>query len=250
MSKLALTLPALRWNGVSVPPGAAARSAANALRRNCKHGWTATSIQQLQAIPTDTPELAFLGRSNVGKSSLLNALMGTSKMKLVRTSARPGYTRYLQGYSVMGGKLTLVDTPGYGFKSQEEWGELIMHFIRERPCVRRTFVLIEASHGIKSSDEALIRHLANAGAPFQIVMTKADKRGKSLGALERFEKDMVDLKSQLSRLRGASLWSEILAVSERITGSTDQLAASLLAAAGLEITASSAAKISSKSCVA
>jgi GTP-binding protein len=132
----------------------------------------------VDALPPDTlPEIAFAGRSNVGKSSLLNAL--TRRTSLARVSHTPGRTRQLNFFA-LGGRLMLVDMPGYGYaeaaKSEiARWTELIRVYLRGRASLRRACLLIDARHGIKEVDRPLMKMLDEAAVSCQIVLTKADK---------------------------------------------------------------------------
>jgi GTP-binding protein len=136
--------------------------------------------------PEGPPEIAFAGRSNVGKSSLINAL--TSQKGLARTSNTPGRTQELNffvpdGYSGSMDDLppmTLVDMPGYGYaeapKDQvEKWTDLVFSYLQGRVTLKRVFVLIDARHGIKKNDEDVLSLLDKAAVSYQIVLTKADK---------------------------------------------------------------------------
>lgn len=123
------------------------------------------------------PEIAFAGRSNVGKSSLLNALTG--QKGLARASNTPGRTREIN-YFDLGGALRLVDLPGYGYarvsrKDVEAWTRLTRDFLRGRSVLRRVCVLIDSRHGLKSSDLEVMDLLDEAAVIYQIVLTKTDK---------------------------------------------------------------------------
>jgi GTP-binding protein len=135
--------------------------------------------------PLGTVEVAFAGRSNVGKSSLLNALTG--RKDLARTSNTPGRTRLLNFFD-LGGRLILVDLPGYGYARAPKteiarWNQLTRGFLRGRSQLRRICLLIDARHGLKSSDEEVMAGLDTAAVSYQIVLTKADK--VKPGALKR-----------------------------------------------------------------
>jgi GTP-binding protein len=128
--------------------------------------------------PADRIEIAFAGRSNVGKSSLINALTG--QRELARTSNTPGRTQALNIFESDGAPWRLVDMPGYGFaeapKSQvKQWTSLIHDYLRGRAPLRRLFALIDARHGIKSADETMMNELDNLAVSYQGVLTKADK---------------------------------------------------------------------------
>ncbi|MHA1538689.1 MAG: ribosome biogenesis GTP-binding protein YihA/YsxC [Alphaproteobacteria bacterium] len=127
--------------------------------------------------PDALPEIAFAGRSNVGKSSLLNALTG--RKKLARTSNTPGRTREINFFD-LGGQLSLADLPGYGFarapKSQvRSWTQLVRGYLAGRASLRRLCLLIDARHGIKDSDREIMVLLDSAAVIYQAVLTKADK---------------------------------------------------------------------------
>ena len=136
------------------------------------------SVARLEDLPPDDlPEVAFAGRSNVGKSSLVNALTG--RRTLARTSNTPGRTQQLNFFD-LGGRLTLVDLPGYGYAKAsrsevDKWVELIRLYLRGRVGLRRLCLLIDARHGIKPSDREMMDLLEDAAVVYQIVLTKADK---------------------------------------------------------------------------
>ncbi|MCU0911846.1 MAG: ribosome biogenesis GTP-binding protein YihA/YsxC [Rhodobacteraceae bacterium] len=127
--------------------------------------------------PADRLEVCFAGRSNVGKSSLINALTG--RRNLARASNTPGRTQEIN-YFTLGAERYLVDLPGYGFaeapvKVVEKWQRLLKAYLSGRATLRRAFVLIDTRHGIKSVDEDILTLLDRAAVTFQVVLTKADK---------------------------------------------------------------------------
>ena len=137
------------------------------------------SAPALQFLPeSDRPEVAFAGRSNVGKSSLLNALV--RRRGLARASNTPGRTQELNYFETPGVALFLVDMPGYGFAEApkdkvESWTRLVKAYLRGRPTLVRVFLLIDARHGLKSVDLDLMELMDEAAVSYQAVLTKADK---------------------------------------------------------------------------
>jgi GTP-binding protein len=137
------------------------------------------SAPSLDTLPgADRPEIAFAGRSNVGKSSLINALV--KRRGLARTSNTPGRTQELNFFLTPGVPLYLVDMPGYGFAEApkdkvEAWTRLVKAFLRGRPTLLRVFLLIDARHGLKKVDLDLMALLDEAAVSYQGVLTKADK---------------------------------------------------------------------------
>ncbi len=138
----------------------------------------ATAASSLESLPRAAGiEIAFAGRSNVGKSSLINAITG--RKALARTSHTPGRTQELIFFSA-GGELTLVDMPGYGYAEApkakvKEWTDLIHAYLRGRPNLARVYVLIDSRHGLKPVDEPVFRSLDDAAVNYQIILTKADE---------------------------------------------------------------------------
>jgi GTP-binding protein len=127
--------------------------------------------------PVGAPEVAFAGRSNVGKSSLVNALTG--RLSLARTSRTPGRTQELIFFDLHG-KARLVDMPGYGYAAASKekaaaWGGLMRDYLRCRPTLLRVFVLVDGRHGLKESDQETMRLLDAAAVSYAIVLTKADE---------------------------------------------------------------------------
>jgi GTP-binding protein len=138
------------------------------------------SAPGLQHLPDpDVPEIAFAGRSNVGKSSLLNAL--TNRKGLARTSNTPGRTQELNFFDVGRPKqIRLVDMPGYGFAEApkdlvKRWRFLVNDYLRGRAVLRRAFVLVDSRHGLKPVDVEIMEMLDGAAVNYQLILTKSDK---------------------------------------------------------------------------
>ncbi|MBB1490520.1 MULTISPECIES: ribosome biogenesis GTP-binding protein YihA/YsxC [unclassified Paracoccus (in: a-proteobacteria)] len=135
--------------------------------------------------PADRPEVCFAGRSNVGKSSLINALTG--RKGIARASNTPGRTQELNFFA-LGERGYLVDLPGYGYAQApvavvQKWQALLKQYLAGRPNLRRAFALIDARHGIKPVDHEIMTLLDRSAVPFQVVVTKADKIGR--GTMEQ-----------------------------------------------------------------
>jgi GTP-binding protein len=135
----------------------------------------AASLESLPAI--GLAEVAFAGRSNVGKSSLVNALTG--RRTLARVSSKPGHTRQINFFD-LGGRLYLVDLPGYGFAQvsrsmKETWQDLASAYLRGRPTLRRVCLLIDSRHGVKEADRETMKNLDSAAVSYQLVLTKTDR---------------------------------------------------------------------------
>jgi GTP-binding protein len=152
-------------------------------------------VANLDQIPeSNLTEIAFAGRSNVGKSSLTNALTGRNT--LARTSNQPGRTQQLNFFE-LGGRLMLVDMPGYGFARAPKqlvarWTGLVKAYLRGRAVLRRCCLLIDARHGIKDIDREVMAMLDTAAVNYQIVLTKADKL-KGAALTERLQDIAVEI---------------------------------------------------------
>ncbi len=139
-----------------------------------------------QLPPAGLPEVAFAGRSNVGKSSLVNALTG--RKTLARTSNTPGRTQQLNFFD-LGGRLRLVDLPGYGYakvsKTQvAQWTDMMVRFLRGRVPLRRVCLLVDGRHGIKANDAEMMDMLDDTAVSYQVILTKTDKvKGPALETL-------------------------------------------------------------------
>ena len=150
----------------------------------------AMSAEQLP--PPGLPEVAFAGRSNVGKSSLINALTG--RKTLARTSTTPGRTQQINFFD-LGGRLMLVDLPGYGYARASKtlvraWTQLVMLYLKGRSCLRRVMLLIDARRGIGDGDREVMAALDEAAVSYQVVLTKGDKEKPA--ALDRLLDDIAN----------------------------------------------------------
>jgi GTP-binding protein len=140
-------------------------------------------VVDLNGLPKgDRPEIAFAGRSNVGKSSLLNALC--NRKNLARASNTPGRTQEINFFDLAGGKLYLVDLPGYGFadapkKNVDAWSQFTLDYLRTRSKLKRVFILIDSRRGLGDVDFGFMKQLNSAAVGYQIVLTKIDKLKKS-----------------------------------------------------------------------
>ncbi|EME85100.1 uncharacterized protein MYCFIDRAFT_207486 [Pseudocercospora fijiensis CIRAD86] len=216
--------------------------------------------------PSPFPEVTFLGRSNVGKSSLLNALFGRPNQKIAYVSKRPGKTVTMNAYGVggkgmvgaaAGGKgkearwkrwdakksLLVVDMPGYGNGSREEWGREVSKYLMGRKQLRKSYVLVDAEHGLKQTDRFLLRKLRWEGVPFQIVLSKVDKilfprakmpsaesLGRRLGVLREVKEG---IRRELEEELEGGVWvGDFLNKGRRI--GVDELRWSVLEACGLQ----------------
>jgi len=151
-----------------------------------------TGAARAADLPPDAlPEVAFAGRSNVGKSSLINALTG--RKALARTSNTPGRTQQVNFFD-LGGRLMLADLPGYGYARApkgevDRWNRLIRLYLKGRAALRRLCLLIDARHGLKPSDRQVMDLLDASAVAYQVVLTKADKL--KAGELERICADVA-----------------------------------------------------------
>jgi GTP-binding protein len=155
----------------------------------CQFFFAAQRLDQLP--PPDLPEVAFAGRSNVGKSSLINALTG--RKSLARASNTPGRTRQLNFFN-LGDRLTLVDMPGYGYAQaakeiKADWQGLMFNYLRGRTTLQRVVLLLDSRIELKASDVAVMELLDRAAVIYQIVLTKAD--GIKPGALARKQAEII-----------------------------------------------------------
>lgn len=192
--------------------------------KECDFVWGANALNQLPE--ADLPEVAFAGRSNVGKSSLVNALTG--RKTLARTSNTPGRTQQLNFFN-LGNRLKLVDMPGYGYAKEskekvEAWNDMVRRFLRGRVTLRRALVLIDSRHGLKPNDHEIMEMLDRTAVPYVVVLTKADK-------VKAADLDMVRRDTELGLKKHPAAFPDIhVTSSEKGTGIAE-LRASLAALA-------------------
>ena len=178
----------------------------------------------------DLPEVAFAGRSNVGKSSLINALVGQNH--LARASNEPGRTREVN-FFVLDERLRLVDLPGYGFaktsrKSADKFQNLGRAYLRGRPNLKRVYLLIDARHGLKTVDGEALDALDLAAVSYQIVLTKADK-------LKPAEVDKVLEATRLAIAKRPAAFPRVLATSAEKGSSLPELRLEVVQACELRL---------------
>ena len=189
------------------------------------------SAPSLQFLPDpDFPEVAFAGRSNVGKSSLLNAVTG--RKSIARASITPGRTQELNFFEVgEPTQLRLVDMPGYGFakapiKVAENWRRLVRDFLRGRVVLKRTLLLIDARHGMKPVDDEMMKMLDEAAVGYRVVLTKADK-------IKADELEEVLARTQADARKHIAAHPQVLATSAETKLGIAQLRAAVLADAAI-----------------
>lgn len=172
----------------------------------CEFIWGAASVENLP--PASHPEVAFVGRSNAGKSSLVNALTG--RKTLARVSHTPGRTRQINFFD-LGGKIVLADLPGYGYAKAskslaEEWQNLIFAYLRGRAPLRRVILLIDARRGAMDIDRAAMGLLDTAAVSFAVALTKIDQ-------LKQAERARVEEEIREEARRHTAAYPEVFATS-------------------------------------
>ncbi|KAG0259532.1 hypothetical protein BG011_002580 [Mortierella polycephala] len=186
------------------------------------------SATSLHMIPDNTiiPEVAFIGRSNIGKSSLINGLV--NRNGLVKTSSKPGHTRMMNFFKI-GDRLSLVDMPGYGWKSRDEWGGMILSYLQNRKNLRRIYILVDPSHGLKESDTQIMKLLDNSGLSYQVVLTKIDRLSKT-----KYQAAKAAVEAELVK-DAICCYPLILGVSSKTKDGLDDLRATIIKAGQLTL---------------
>lgn len=190
----------------------------------------ALGVVQIEGLPPpDLPEVAFAGRSNVGKSSLINGLTG--RKDLARASNAPGRTREVNIF-VLDEKVRLVDLPGYGWAKAsraevKKFQNLGRSYLRGRPNLKRAYLLIDARHGLKSVDAEALDALDQAAVSYQIVLTKADK-------IKPAELEAVRAKTLAAIAKRPAAFPRVAATSSEKGTGLAELRAEIVAACGLE----------------
>jgi GTP-binding protein len=182
------------------------------------------SAPTLEWLPAaDRPEIAFAGRSNVGKSSLINAL--TRHKGLARTSNTPGRTQELNYFETIVTPVYLVDMPGYGFADApkdkvDAWNLVVRGYLRGRPTLRRVFLLIDARHGIKPVDREIFALFKEAAVTFEVVLTKCDK-------LNAHERAAIEAKTLADIAKEVTAFPRLVATSSETGQGIDRLRADI-----------------------
>ncbi|GJJ73000.1 GTP-binding protein [Entomortierella parvispora] len=184
---------------------------------------SATSIDM---IPENTaiPEVAFIGRSNIGKSSLINGLV--NRNGLVKTSSKPGHTRMMNFFKI-GERLSLVDMPGYGWKSRDEWGGMILEYLQTRKNLKRIYILVDPSHGLKESDSQIMKLLDGSGLSYQVVLTKVDRLSPTKYTAAKAEVEAALVEDAIC------CFPMVLGVSSKTKDGLDELRAAIIKAGQL-----------------
>ncbi len=205
-------------------PDAEVLAARKLFAGDCKFIWGAQRIDQLP--PQSLPEIAFAGRSNVGKSSLINALTG--RKALARVSQTPGRTREINFFD-LGGKLMLVDLPGYGYAKASkqlaaEWQDMIFAYLRGRANLKRVALLIDSRRGVMDVDKAVMELLDKTAVSYAVVMTKSD-------ALKPAELAEQCAAVEAEAKRHTAAYPEIFATSAQMAAGLDALKTHMVALA-------------------
>lgn len=172
--------------------------------------------------PPDLPEICFAGRSNVGKSSLINALTG--QKSLARTSDTPGRTQEVNYFSA-DDRILMADLPGYGFARAPKdkvarWTRLVMSYLRGRPNLRRVLLLVDSRHGIKENDREVMDMLDSSAVNYQVVLTKIDK-------LKEAEREDVLARTREELTKHVAAHPDVLLTSSAKASGLDELRAEI-----------------------